>query len=102
MWDFENRQAKASVDKLLLQKDMGTKIDMLKKVEADNEYYKTHFFRNQQQSTYGGCGSMSPLQDPLRVKMVVISFLEVRSGGVSTGQVDSWVLNALKAACNGI
>ena len=66
MWDFENRQAKASVDKLLLQNDMGTKIDMLKKVEAvaDNEYYKTHFlnsnfFRNQQQSTYGGCGSMS-------------------------------------------
>ena len=30
------------------------------------------------------------------------TFLEVRSSGVSTGLVDSCVLNALKSTCNGM
>ena len=81
-------EAKALVDKLLFQKDMDAKIEMLKKVEADNEYYRSSFFRTQQPKALTEDSPPCLLEDPPRVKMVVISFLEVRSGGVSTGQVD--------------
>ena len=54
-------EAEASLDKKLFQKDMDAKTEMLKKVEADNDNYKNHFFRNQHQSAYGVCGSMSAL-----------------------------------------
>ena len=41
---LKTAEAKASVDKLLFQKDMDSRIEMLKKVEADSEYYEPHFF----------------------------------------------------------
>ena len=51
--------SEASFEKKLFQKDMDAKIIMLAKVEAENETYKTHFFGNQQRSTYAGFASVS-------------------------------------------
>jgi hypothetical protein len=51
--------SEASFEKQLFKKDMDAKIDMLAKVEAENETYKNHFFGIQQRSTYGGFASVS-------------------------------------------
>ena len=50
---------KAENEKLLFQKDFDAKTNMLTKVETDYGELKSHFFGNQQRSTYGGGASVS-------------------------------------------
>ena len=58
--------------------------EMLKKVEADNENDKTHFFRNQQQSTY--------TEDAAPCRWWV-SILKVRTSGVYTGTLQGKLIH---------
>jgi len=50
---------KAENEKMLFQKDFDAKTSMLTKVETDYGELKSHFFGNQQRSTYGGGASVS-------------------------------------------